>query len=239
MKVIILAAGTSRRLDPLTKTIPKGLLHVGPEQSILEHQLECLWECSLHDIVLVVGHGYEHIQKRLGNAVSYIFNPIYYRTNSLYSFYLAREETKDGFILINSDVLFHKDILKQLLTYPHADALSVDFGAKLNHEEMKVKVEGSRIVRISKDISPEESRGESLGLLKFGKEGARILSEQVGALVEKGIVNVWVPYAIDQLAPHHAFHAVSTQGLPWIEIDTPEDLERARKTIYPLICNIR
>jgi choline kinase len=105
----------------------------------------------------------------------------------------------------------------------------------MGEEEMKVRLRGDRIVDIRKDMDPAEADGENLGVLKFSAAGSRLLLQKADELVARGVVNAWAPRAFQELCPAYPLYAVSTQGLPWIEIDFPEDLERARTEIYPRI----
>ena len=100
---------------------------------------------------------------------------------------------------------------------------------------MKVKVQGDRIMDIRKDMNPADADGENVGVLKFSAAGSCGLFAKVAELVSRGVVNAWAPRAFQELCPAHPLYAVSTEGLPWIEIDFPEDLERARTEIYPRI----
>ncbi len=52
--------------------------------------------------------------------------------------------------------------------------------------------------------------------------------EVVRVMMERGEVNLWMPAAFREMLPFHPIHTVDVRGLPWIEIDFPEDLERAR-----------
>lgn len=234
MKAIILAAGSSKRLGRLTEHTPKCLLSLG-DKTILQHQIENLRAGGLSDIVLVTGFCEEMIKAACGSACRYINNPLFATTNSIYSLWLAREEAREGFVVLNSDVVFHPQLLTRLLHSPYADALAVSYHGSLGEEEMKVKVQDERVGDISKEISPEEAQGENVGIIKFSPQGAKVLFDTIEELVGQGIVNAWLPLAFQKICSHYSLFAVSTGGLPWIEIDFPEDLEKARREIYPHI----
>jgi len=234
MKAVILAAGTAKRLWPLTRDVPKCMLPVGP-CSILEHQLAALESRGVGPIYIVTGHGADRLRQLVGQRARYIHNERYAETNSIYSLWLARHFVADGFLLLNGDVLFPPLFLDKLLESPHPDALLVDFRDDLDDPElMLVRVdEGSRLVEISKEIPSAEAHGENVGFLKFSAEGARQLFAKADQLVSAGVVDRWAPYAYNAIATNYPLYTIPTAGLPWIEIDFVEDLDRAGREILP------
>ena len=72
-------------------------------------------------------------------------------------------------------------------------------------------------------------------MVKFGAEGGRRLGVCLTRLVAEGHENDWAPFAFRELARTWPLHMVATEGHPWIEIDDPEDLGRARLKIAPAI----
>jgi len=232
-RAIILIAGGGGRLRPLTDHQPKGLLEVGG-RALVEHQIACLRWAGIEAIALVTGHGAAHVRARCGDAVSYIHNERFRETNSLYSAALAADFGRGGCLILNSDVLFHPALLERLLAAPWPDAILVDRASRLGEEEMKVvTAPDGRVRRISKAIDPAQAHGENLGIVRLGPTGAGLYFDLAVEAAERGEWNHWVPYAIDRLCSTHPFHAVATDGLPWIEIDYPADLAAAREEVYP------
>lgn len=231
---IILAAGQGKRLGRLTQGRPKCLLSLGAI-TIIEHQIANLRLYGLNQITVVVGYEAEQVKQVLGDSVTYVYNPIHHRTNSLYSFWLARQHAQDGFVLLNGDVVFHPLILERLLTSPYADALTVELKTEFDGEQMKVALVGDRVVRISKALAAPVAAGENLGLVKFSPDGARVLFQKVGELIAQGQVNEWCPRAFEAIAPYHPLFAVDVGQLPWIEVDFPQDWRAAVEVIYPQI----
>jgi choline kinase len=234
MRAVILAAGESRRLLQLTRDIPKCLLEVGGK-SILEHQVESLRAAGVEEISVVTGHAEEPLRRVGGPSLDYILNADYATTNSIYSLWLAREAAAGGFVLMNGDVLFDPRLLRSLLDDPREDVLTYDPESILEEEEMKLRLEGDRVMEMSKELSVEHSHGENVGLLKFGADGTQALLAELEDIIAGGTVKTWAPYAFDCLCKKRPLYALSTNGIPWIEIDFPEDLERARTETWPAI----
>ncbi|MCX7015407.1 MAG: NTP transferase domain-containing protein, partial [Candidatus Sumerlaeota bacterium] len=213
---------------------PKTLLAVGPE-TILEFQERALRAVGIERIAVVTGHGAERVRATLGDRVEYLHNERYRETNSLYSLWAASDFGRPGCLILNSDVLFHPLLLARLLESESPEALLVDFRDGLGEEEMKVIARDGWVAEISKNIDPRRAEGENLGILKAGPRGAADVFDVAGEFARKGEWNLWVPHAVEALVGRRPFRAISTDGLPWIEIDYRHDLERARRDVYPLV----
>lgn len=237
MKAIILAAGKGTRLDGAAVK-PKCLVEVGGV-TLLQRQIETLRELGVRDIVVVVGFEGDSIREHCDTQVSFVENVDFAQTSSLYSLWLAREYLSEGFVVLNSDVLFHPELLAKLLNSSRDDALLISdqdlHTNPLGDEEMKVKVKDGLVVDISKGINPLEADGENVGIVKFSAAGAKVLVRYMNELIANGAEKDWAPRAFLEYARHHPLHALSTDGLPWIEIDFREDYQRAVTEIYPQI----
>ena len=238
MKAIILAAGKGTRLNGV-ELKPKCLFEVGGS-TLLQRQMSALADARVDEIVLVLGFEAERIRRHCGPGVSFVTNKRFGETSSLYSLWLAKEHLRDGFVVLNCDVLFHPALLTRLLSAPFADALLVDFVDKQNNqlgdEEMKVKVRDGVVVDISKNMDPAEADGENVGVVKFSRDGARRLITEMDRLISSGECDRdWAPRAFREFAQRYPLHAISTGEYPWIEIDFPEDYRRAQEEVFPRI----
>jgi len=228
------------RLNGTAGELPKCLVKVG-NLTLIEHQIQALKSAGIDEIVIVIGHGAERVRQTCGPDCVYVENREYASTNSMFSLWLARDFLPDGFVVLNADVLFHPQILIDLLSSSCEDALLVAYCDEqtppLGEEEMKVCVREGRVEDISKSIDPRKAEGENVGIVKFGPSGARALVRHMDALIANGARRDWAPRAFRELARERPLHAISTQGHPWIEIDFPEDYQRAVNEILPLIIN--
>lgn len=237
MKGIILAAGKGTRLNGAAVK-PKCLVDIGG-LTLLQRQINSLRRANITEIVIVVGFEGDTIREACGEGICFVENPRYAETSSLYSLWLAREHLTGGFVVLNSDVLFHPHILDGLLNSPYDDALLISYcqamTVPLGDEEMKVKVRGKVVIDISKEMHPREADGENVGIVKFGLAGANLLVNYMNDLISGGALKDWAPRAFLEFATRHRLHAVSTDGYPWIEIDFPEDYHKALHEVYPKI----
>jgi choline kinase len=235
MKAIILAAGKGTRLDGAAVK-PKCLVEIGGS-TLLRRQIETLKSLQIEQIVVVVGFGADSILEECGDEIEFVENSDFGATSSLYSLWLARAHLTDGFVVLNCDVLFHPQLLADLLASAHGDALLLSDTdiAPLGDEEMKVKHKERFVVDISKAMDPNEADGENVGIVKFSASGAKLLVAYMDQLIAAGAVKDWAPRAFREFALNHPLYALSTRGLPWIEIDFPEDYRRAVEEIFPRI----
>ena len=238
MRGIILAAGKGSRLNGTAGESPKCLVEVGGV-SLIERQISLLRDNGVDDIAVVIGCEADRVRRACGHDITYIENVRYAQTNSLYSLWMARPLLYEGFVVLNCDVLFHPALLTDLLSSRHENALLLGYREAsqpaYGDEEMKVKVSGGRVVDMSKAMDPAEADGENLGIVKFGARGAAALVRIMDDLVASGRLRDWAPSAFAAFAQRHPLHAVGTRGLPWIEIDFPEDFERAVAEVLPAI----
>ena len=238
MRAIILAAGKGSRLNGTAGESPKCLVPLGGV-SLIERQIRVLRDAGVDDIAVVVGCQADRVRRACGHEIAYIENTRYAQTNSLYSLWMARPLLYEEFVVLNCDVVFHPALLTDLLTSRHENALLLEYREasqpSYGDEEMKVKVQGGRVVDMSKEMDPAEADGENLGIVKFGARGAAALVAIMDELVAEGRLRDWAPRAFATFARRHPLYAIGTRGLPWIEIDFPEDYQRALHVILPAI----
>lgn len=238
MRAVILAAGRGTRLNGVAGDGPKALVRVG-NSTLVERQIRALRRAGIADVTLVVGCGADRVRRQCGTSVGYVENPRFAETNSLYSLWLARGELAGGAVILNCDVLFHQQLLEDLLTARHQSALMLAYrqpdDAPLGDEEMKVQVRGGRVVAMSKAMDPADADGENVGLLRFDAPAVPELVSCLDTIVEGGGLREWAPRAFAAFAGTRPLYAIGTRGYPWIEIDFPEDYERAVRDVLPLV----
>jgi len=237
VRAVILAAGRGGRLQGVTGEHPKCLARIG-DRTLLERQIEALQATGISQITLVVGYRADEVRQACSRHADFVENPGYASTNSLYSLWLARDLLHEGFIVLNCDVLFHTQMIQDLLTARVEDALLVSArrnGAAYGDEEMRVCIRRGLVMEIAKTLPDEASDAENIGIARFGPDGAAVLIEEMTRFVSDGHVREWLPRAFAAFAARRPLHAVDSRGFPWIEIDFPEDYWRACRDVLPAI----
>ncbi len=233
IRALILGAGRGTRLGMVGEEVPKALLEVGGKP-LIQHLLDTLGDAGVGPVHIVVGYEAGKIREAVGVQAEYIHNPRWACTNSLYSFWLARNAIRGDVLVFNSDVLFAPEILDRLLDTP-GDAIAIDSSSGSGREHMKVSVEGGRVVKMSKTLPAGEVSGENLGILKLTSGTARVLFDRADEMIASGRVMEWLGAAVAAAAPGLDLRAVDVAGAPWVEIDFAVDLVRARKEVWPAI----
>ena len=243
MRAIILAAGSGLRLGEYTQDIPKTLVDVNGK-SILERQISLLKEYGINEIFVVTGYKREkHVLKN----IEYIFNARYSETEQLTSMMVARRKIFGDVLIIFGDIIFDSDILKQVLASNDDITIPIDLDWKKSYEEEPNKpadifwLNRKEIGKISaKEISLESKNevGEFLGIIKLSTAGSKILVKKYEELEKShtgkfhdadSLEKAKLVDILQELIDSKVKISPLTISGKWCEIDTPKDLERARK----------
>ena len=127
MQAIILAAGMGKRLGRYTQENTKCMVEVNGER-LIDRVIKQLARLSLTRIVIVVGYKADNLIRYIGSRydskikIEYINNPIYDKTNNIYSLALAKDiMCEDDTILLESDIIFDDSVLDALISHPDRD----------------------------------------------------------------------------------------------------------------------
>jgi len=263
MKCVILAAGISKRLRPLTNNSPKCLLKVGGI-SILERTIRELLALEITQIAIVVGYKDELIRRFLRRTfpdlnVALIKNSSFRATNNAYSLFRTREfclrqEEVDHpsrgrkktlpdqlLLLLDSDIIFSRNLIAHLINARGTDRVAVRVKGKHNEEEMRVSIDRySNILEISKNVPFRSTYGESVGIEIFSpRSTVRLFSILEERLRNKNGRKEYYESSFQQLIEEgYTLKAVDISAFPSAEIDTEEDLEYVERFIIPSLDNV-
>lgn len=239
MRAILLAAGVGKRMGP--GSAPKCLLTL-KGRSLLRILFDSLRAVGIHHVVLVVGYRKEEViaeaKAQAGSLrLELIENPRY-REGAILSLWAARGSFGDDLLIMDADVLCPLAGLERLVRSPFRNGLLVDSTANDTGEEQIVLGGNDRVAHITKQPSEELKRrmtvlGESVGFLKLSKEGAALLGKLLEEKVRQGVTQIEHEQVYPELFRQVPVGFERMDGLAWMEIDTPEDLERAEQEIYP------
>ena len=237
MEAVVLSAGQGRRLLPLTKSLPKCLLPLGPDdQTVLDFQLDALATCGVTRVTVMVGFGADQVERHVreksvpGMDVRLFLNPLHPHSDNLVTAWLATSLVSGDFVLLNGDTLFEPEVLRRAL-----DARDADISVVVNHkdtydsDDMCVWVEDTKLVGIGKERREEAPSGEAIGMYAFRGEGVTTVRQEFErAVAAHDGLRSWYPPVFEQIARRRPVGLVSIDDLWWAEIDVAEDLEKAR-----------
>jgi L-glutamine-phosphate cytidylyltransferase len=241
---LVLAAGVGKRLAPLTEDRPKGLIELGG-RSLLARLLDGLQAAGVEETILVVGHREAMIRGALGSShhgmpLRYLVNPRYAEGPQL-SLWAGRAAfERDDVVLADGDVLFAPPLLERVVRAPEPNVYLASLGFVDTGEEMLLYVRQGRVEAIRRGVigpppTAFETRAEWVGFVKVGRAAGADLARILDDMVRDGRVEGDYEVALDVLLPRHVFAACWTDGLPWIEIDFPQDLQAAESEVLPRI----
>ncbi|MCF7859419.1 MAG: phosphocholine cytidylyltransferase family protein [Candidatus Cloacimonetes bacterium] len=233
MKAVILAAGMGKRLQEVSGGLPKSMIKIG-NSSIIHHQLKSCINVGIRDYVIVLGYKKEQLKSHIlelikSENVTFVENPIYDKTNTLYSLWLTSDFLNDDFIYFNADVLFQSGLLKKISAQSKFSQLLLETKSCAEEEVKMIIDDQMRILEIGKKIPIKQCAGEFIGIGKFNKEVIKEFVYYLQKGVDEGQSNNYFEYAVNLLVKDNILLAKPTDDIPCIEIDFPADLKRAKE----------
>ncbi|MEV6635200.1 phosphocholine cytidylyltransferase family protein [Actinoplanes sp. NPDC051470] len=235
---LILAAGAGRRLRPYTDTLPKALVPVDGETTIMDISLRNLAAAGLNDVTVVVGYQSSAVEQRkatfeekYGVTLTLVHNDKAEEWNNAYSLWLAREHFAQGALLVNGDTVHPVSVEETLLANRGPQILlAVDSLKKLGDEEMKTTfTPDGRLARITKLMDPAEAHGEYIGATVIEASVAADLADALRTTWERD-PNLYYEDGYQEYVNRGGEIRMAAIGdVPWVEVDNHDDLAKARE----------
>ncbi|MEK9281015.1 phosphocholine cytidylyltransferase family protein [Bradyrhizobium sp. ISRA442] len=240
---LILAAGVGSRLRPLTDLNPKPLVQIHGTP-ILHNALHNLGRVGVEQVMIVVGYRKEAIQDACGSrfggvAIKYVESPVYDRTGSAYSLWLARDALVSGdHFLLEGDVFFEENVLRQLLISKEPDAAAVaPFDELMQGSAVLLSdlgfISEFRLKQTARNLAADgPPLYKTMNLLRLSASTLR--TEVVPALddmIKVGATQAYTEELLSYLVETQGLQlaAVRCDDLRWYEIDDAEDLRTAER----------
>ena len=245
MNAIILAAGEGTRLRPETISIPKGMVKLF-DKSLLEMQIDVFKKCSINDISIVTGYLADKITFPSINCFK---NENYSSTAGNESLFCAKEKLQDSTIITYGDLVFEKAIIEQVINFKGDVGIAIELDWKPHYDVRTLHPmseadnvlfdKDDNILEIRKNIQKPDSKiGEFIGIVKLSKKGSSILLKKFYELQKShngrfhdasSLKQAIIPDMIQELIDSGINVKPILISGKWCEIDTPQDLEFARK----------
>lgn len=231
---LLLAAGTGSRLRPLTMNAPKCLTEVGG-LPILERLVSNLQEHGIERLVVVIGHLGNHIRDFLNDRagdlqVDYIFSPRYRTTNNIYSLWLAREQIREPFLLVESDLVFDDFVLKDMFQ-PDKIAIS-RLLPWMNGTTVTVDPDGQvTAFHIGSNAEDGPPRYKTVNVYSLSVPTWNRVAIRLNRFISDGRVGEYYEAVFAEMIADGtlSFEAAFIDPNSWYEIDTMVDLNEAQE----------
>ncbi len=243
---VILAAGCGRRLMPYTNTRPKCLIEVG-DKPLLAHILDALNTNGFKRVVIVSGHLSEQLdhylhQHQHGLDVTTVYNHRYDTTNNIYSLWLASPWVHEGFVLIESDLIFDPEALAPF-TLP--DRIALDHYNPVQHngttalvnengylDDLFLLADGTNDGRKNGARLPTHTESRPLyktvNISSFSNKTWLRIQSRLEDFIGREKLDHYYEIVLQGLVRSGKIHleAIDFSRFWWDEIDSFEDLER-------------
>jgi choline kinase len=234
---LVLAAGAGRRLRPHTDRLPKTLVPVDGDRTVLDVVLGNFAAVGLRDVVLVVGYAADAVaerradlQRRYGVSIELVYNDRAEDWNNAYSLWCARDFLTEGVVLSNGDTVHPVSVEERLLASQGEPVrIAVDDQKPLAVEEMKIELGADGgVARITKQMDPGTAAGEYIGVTLIEPAAAEPLT--------RALEDTW--HRDPGLYYEDGYQTYLDRGrridicpigeVSWVEVDDQADLIRAR-----------
>jgi choline kinase len=240
MKGLILSAGMGTRLQPLTRTQPKCLVHVAGKP-MMGYQLDSLKRAGVAHCTIVVGHMADAVRGYFGSNyrglnLSYVENTTYATTNNLFSLWLARGEFDDDILLLEADLVFDDSLVSELVSMDDRNVAVVDrFQPSMDGTLILAEGRTAKSMVLKADQGPGfnyEPALKTVNIYRLSRETlAEAIVPKMREFLEAGRDDLYYEAVFAELIStgHMNLAVMNTGNHRWAEIDTLGDLDCAER----------
>lgn len=236
MKALIYNSGLGKRMGELTKNSPKSMVKLLNGESVFHRQLRLLQECGIRDVVVTTGPFKEQIMDVANSKefsdmnFTFVENPVYDKTNYIYSMYLAKEYLDDDMILLHGDLVFNKGLLQKVLESDLSSLVTINRKKALPEKDFKGRIIDGKLQEVSILIFDDNCFALQ-PMYKLSKEYLQKWVDKVCEFIDKGVNSVYAENAFNEILPTLSVNEFSYEDDFIDEIDNPIDLERVSNEI--------
>ena len=226
MKALILNSGLGSRMGVLTSEHPKCMTEISARETILSRQLKLIADAGIGEVVMTTGY-YDDVLIRYCESLelpvrfTFVKNPVYDKTNYIYSIYCAREYLDDDILLMHGDLVFENEAFDRVLACPDS-CMTVSSTLPLPEKDFKAQVKDGKVIRVGVDIFDDAM--EAQALYRLNRADWQVWLEKIIAFCEAGNTKVYAENALNELDGAANITALDVGDLLCAEIDNPEDL---------------
>jgi phosphoenolpyruvate phosphomutase len=220
----------------LTSEHPKCMTEISPRETILSRQLKMIADAGIEEIVMTTGYydgALVNYCESLGFPLRFTFvkNPVYDKTNYIYSIYCARGHLNDDIILMHGDLVFENEVFDRVVSSP-VSCMTVSSTVPLPEKDFKAQIKDDMVMKVGIDIFDDAMEAQALYHLK--KDDWRIWLDKIVEFCEAGNTGVYAENALNDLCGAANIHALDVGDLLCSEIDNPEDLTAVSAKLHEI-----
>jgi 2-aminoethylphosphonate-pyruvate transaminase len=233
---VILAAGLGSRLKEKTEEKPKGFITIDGIP-IIEYSIAKLLKVGIQRIIIGTGYKsifYDGLRNKFPQIVC-VKSEDYANTGSMFTLYNLRKEVKEDFLLLESDLIYEKSGLKELMEDVRPN-LILGSGRTNSGDEVYIQAdEKNRLINMSKDIGKLDSiHSELVGISKLSYQAFRVMCDfAVGEFQRTPKLDY--ESALVGISRQVDIFVKKNDNFPWCEIDDETHYNRAISVVYPII----
>ncbi|MBO4427556.1 MAG: phosphoenolpyruvate mutase [Bacteroidales bacterium] len=228
MKALILNSGLGHRMGVLTSEHPKCMTEVSHTDTILSRQLKQCADYGINEVVMTTGY-YDKVLVDYCNFLhlplkfTFVNNPLYDKTNYIYSIWCAKDHLQDDDILLmHGDLVFENRVLDAILG-SESSCMAVSSTLPLPEKDFKAVIKDGRIEKVG--IEFFDSAMAAQPLYKILKADWLVWLENIGSFCDAGNRQCYAENAFNEVSDKCVIKPVDVKDLLCSEIDTPQDLE--------------
>ena len=229
MKALILNSGMGSRMGVLTSEHPKCMTEISGRETILSRQLSQIADQGIEEVVMTTGRHDQVLTeycKSLDLPLTYTFvkNPVYDKTNYIYSIYCAREAlAEDDILLMHGDLVFENMVLDQVIESKES-CMTVSTTLPLPEKDFKAVVHDNQIEKVGIEFFEDALSAQPLYHLK--KEDWKIWLDRIETFCEREETSCYAENAFNEVSDQCLIRPLDVEDSLCAEIDNPEDLKQ-------------
>ena len=234
MKALILNSGLGHRMGVITREHPKCMTEISIKNTILSRQLRQLVGFGVKDVVITTGY-YNQVLEDYCNAlhlplnIVFINNPVYDKTNYIYSIYCAKDYLKDDdIILMHGDLVFESMVLEAVIDNL-TSCMAVSSTLSLPEKDFKAVIKDGKIEKVGIEFFDNAMAAQPL--YKILKEDWAIWLDNIVKFCENGNRKVYAENAFNEVSDLCKIYPCDVKDMLCAEIDTPEDLKAVSQKV--------
>lgn len=238
MQVLILNSGSGTRMGDLTRNKPKCLLELCDNLSILRFQLNIFQEFSLNNIIISTGPFHQQIEQLTttfpGLSIKLINNGKFDVTNYIYSIYLASKFINDDVLLLHGDLVFDKEIIRELINTTNNNFVVVNNTVRPPQKDFKAIITDGLVKKITTQNHFENSFA-LFPIYKLSKQAFREWMMEIEVYIKNNKTGLYAEEALNNLLGNNYLLYPHYTSLFCSEIDDQDDFDKVKKVIHTIL----